>query len=280
MRILVLSDITWGYHTRRLLRETVLQSHPSLVLVAGDIVNNKIGDFETYWRHALDFFSYLSKNRIPACYVQGNWDRSPEYDKFVRRKIPRIQNASCRTVTASGLRILGVPHCATNDLQFARALSRALPDNVDIVLAHAEKIRRAWLFHLPAQAVITGHFSEQVAAVRGRLFVSTWAFPAHYVVLDWGQSEIVVHYHYDYASPPQQPRVAAFSNGLLAWRSRSFPNSGEYGHQLEDLLRARELLAEGRAQRTELDAHLRSLGIPSSHIQEYLAEALADGRAP
>ena len=271
VKILIVSDITWGPATLRALQEAVREVQPSAVMVAGDIVDNKSGDLDACWRGVLGFFRYLSKSRIAATYVRGNWDRSPGYETLSHAKLPFIQNCTSRVIELAGLRVLGIPHQFTNNLNSARALSSAFPENVDIVLAHAENIRRVWLLLLNARVVVTGHFDEQIAEVRGKLLISTWNFPRHFVVLDWRPRQLDIEYQYPSSHPRSSTRRATFSKRGLVWKNRPFANSEEYGRRLDALLNARERLLSGLEERKTLEQQLLALGVPERHIREYLA---------
>jgi predicted phosphodiesterase len=268
MKILLISDIAWGYGTLEALQKTVRAVHPSLVLVAGDIVDNKHGDFATYWREVLSFFHYLSSLGVEVAHVRGNWDRSPWYDRLSKLHLAHVHNCSYRIIQACGLRILGIPHQLTADLTAARALATVFAKPVHIVLAHSENIRRVWLFHLPTTVIATGHFDEQIAIVGGKLFISTWAYPDHFVTLNWTPRQIAVSYRY---TQPAMTRRATFSARGLSWKEHPFSNSRQYTRQLEALLEARGRLIDGSADRRQLEDELLREGVLKRHIREYLA---------
>jgi predicted phosphodiesterase len=271
VKILIVSDITWGPATLRALQEVVREVSPTVVMVAGDIVDNKSGDMEAFWHGVLAFFTYLSERGIAATYVRGNWDRSPWYDTLSQSQLPFIQNCTSRLVELAGLRILGVPHQFTNDLRSARALASVFPERVDIVLAHAENMRRVWLLRLNARVIVTGHFDEQIAQVRDKLFISTWNFPRHFVVLGWKARQLDIEYRYSTSAPRSSTRRATFSKKGLLWRDRPFADSREYGVRLDALLNARERLLSGLADKKALEQELLALGVLEGHVREYLA---------
>lgn len=145
MKILLLSDISWRRTDLGSLTRLVLDLDPSLLLLAGDLVDNdksEHGNAEA-WADLYAFADFLNSNKVRTFFIRGNWDREP-YDELVARtrRLPYLEDISARIVEFGGVRIFGVPHSLTGKLGASKRISERFPEPVDIVLAHAELARR------------------------------------------------------------------------------------------------------------------------------------------
>lgn len=293
MRILLLSDISWRRTGLGSLKRGILSLDPSLVLLAGDLVDNDHSDVggAEKWSGLYEFVDFLNENKTQTFFIRGNWDRAP-YDCLIGKayRLPYVEEISGRIVEFDRVRILGVPFSLTNHLPTAKRLRELFPDPVDIVLAHAEILRRIWLFELNTRFVVTGHFDSQLCQVRDKTFVSLSGFPSNYAIVDYGRDVQRVTC-FERCSPKRrgasgrtgsvqqdETRIssAQLVDGQLAWNTeplRSSTANGKYRHYctwVESLFLAKEQIDARARGREEAATELRSSCIPKKHIWEYI----------
>lgn len=292
MKILLLSDISWGRISLDYAKRKVLSIDPSLVVLAGDLVDNDKsvdGNMEA-WSSLYAFVNFLAENETQTFFIRGNWDRAP-YDELVAqtRQLARVEEISGKIREFNGIRLLGVPYSLTNHLGTAKRLGERFPAPVDIVVAHAELSRRIWLFGLSTKFVVTGHFDGQLCQIRDKVFVSLEGFPHGYAILDYEQSQQTVTYverGFACTSPDglaqegeaRVSRVTSVGERLI-WETaplKSSVASGKYRDYdvwVERLLEAREAVNEGKQEFSEAMQSLLQSGIPKKHVREYLGSA-------
>jgi predicted phosphodiesterase len=276
VRILVLSDINWSPRRRGTnlaeLIGLVEQEKPTLVMLAGDLVDNDKGGVRDkwlpYWQEVSKFLNFLESNKVRCYLVQGNWDKKPEYDKLVLQSYSYIEEISERVVEAHNVRTLGIPHAFTATLTSMKGIHNLCPAKVDIVLAHADgtRGRRIWLFELPAKLIITGHFDNKLCLVRDKVFLSFSNFPGQYAVIEYQSDEINVTYVYGYRKYEVQ-----MVNGTAAWKTDQPKDWLRYGLQMEALftLKEEESRLDPVAKQEAINSLLKQ-GVYKDHIRDYI----------
>jgi predicted phosphodiesterase len=287
MKIFALSDIRWNAIRLEQLIERIRGLRPDVVLLAGDLVNDKFGSrdgrtfgAEEYWDEVAGLLAFLSGSRIQTFFVRGNWDYSAKADRILRnatRRLRYVKDLSEQAANYRGVRFLGVSYAFANDLGKLKSLVRSSRQPVDIVLAHAEFKRRIWLFHLDAQLVITGHFDSQLSRVQNKVFISMDRFPAQYAVIDYGAARFTVRYVNQDAGIDVR-RKATFAGGRLHWRARPITSlrrdSELYAARVEQLLAAGSRLEHEPADRQDIVDSLLANGVPRKHVEDYLGISL------
>jgi len=283
MKIFAISDISWNLVYLQELTRQIDKIRPDLVLLAGDLVNDMFGmregkffSAEQYWDDVYKLFTFLNERKIQVFCVRGNWDNSKQFDKVLKRatkNLKYIEDISERVVTHKDLRILGLSHAFTNDLEEVRLLSKKFRKQVDIVLAHAEYKRRIWLFHLNTKLIITGHFDSQLCQIQDKVFVSFGSFPSQYAIIDYDSTELKIRYINKEISA-NVLRRAKFSDGELIWRAKPIRSlrlhSEKYANQVERLMEAKTKLESDNTKRKTMIDELVKYGVPKRHIEEYL----------
>lgn len=293
MRILLLSDISWRKTNLASIEKEILRIDPSLVLLAGDLVDNdkSIDGRTEAWSSLYEFVDFLNENKMQTFFIRGNWDRAP-YDSLVAKthRLPYVDEIAGRIAEFDGVNVLGIPYSFTNRLGTAKRLGELFPAPVDIVLAHAELARRIWLFELKTRFVVTGHFDSQLCQIRDKAFVSLGGFPSSYVIIDYEKTvQTVTYFERDFLEQRDVFGRAVFVqegetrasrarlvDGRLAWDTEapaSLSASGkhrEYAALVESLISAKEHLDAGVRRRDEVVAELQNRGVPKKHIREYI----------
>lgn len=271
MRILTISDILWRLTSLVELKNLIEKVKPSLVLLAGDLVNDQ-NNFDIYWKNVYKLLEFLNKCEIQTFFIRGNWDESPYYEgllKLVIKKLPFIKEISEKVEEFHGLKILGLSHSFTNNLKAIRDLSNKPQEPLDLVLAHSEYKRRIWLFHLNAKLIITGHFDKQLCQIRDKVFISLENFPSQYAVIDYQPTKYKISY-FDGDMHKTVIRKAEFSNGKLAWKDKPFRNRRQYANRIENLMAAKTQLMPRNTKSEEIINKLLKCGISKRHIEEYV----------
>lgn len=276
-QILAFSDINWSPHYRGINLEKLIglveRVNPTLVLMAGDLVDNDKGgvrdEWLPYWQEISRFLNFLESNKVRCYLVKGNWHEKSEYEQLVPRSYSYIEEISERLVEANNIRTLGISHGFTNKLTTMKAIHNLCPESVDIVLTHAEGRRRIWLFELPAKLNITGHFDQKFCVVRDKVFLSFSNFPGQFAVIDYQPEEIIVTYFYG-----RSRREARIANGISVWATDQPKDWSRYGLQIVALLalKERENALDPAAKREAIYSLLHQ-GVYKAHILEYIPGA-------
>lgn len=280
MRILALSDINWS-RTRNGadLQELVALVHhvqPELVLLAGDLVDNDKGRNHQkclpYWHDLGVFLKILSGEQIHCCFVRGNWDEIAEYEALATSESLYIHEISNKTVTINNLRLLGIPNAATTRKTVMRDLISTYADPVDIVLTHADGVRRMRLFELPTKLIITGHFDNKLSFAAGKALIAFENYPGQYAVIDHESDEILISYFYGRLDATGEPYQARLTNGKIEWPGKEPPKEWvQYGRNIDLLLAARKRFATLDALEKQKEIQmLLEQGIYKAHIHEYI----------
>ncbi len=140
MRTLILSDTPST--SFNFFREVFLEVKPSLILIAGDLVDDDKSDEGSLekWECLYELISLFDKSKVQAFFIKGNWDGHKYYDRLIEMTGDSlyVEEISGKFVEFRGTRILGVPYSFTHCLKNAKRISEYFPEPVDIVLAHAE----------------------------------------------------------------------------------------------------------------------------------------------
>lgn len=291
VKILVLSDISWRQTGLESLKKVVTYVSPSLVLLAGDLVDNdkSTNGNQNLWSSLYELVDFLDENRIRTFFIRGNWDRAP-YDRLLdaTRRLPHIEEISDRVAEFGGVRILGIPFSSTEYLRNCKRIGERFPEPVDIVLAHAELVRRIWLFELKTKFVITGHYDSQVAQIRDKVFVSLGGFPSDLAIVDYEETRQTVTYVerkfvqvMSSGNFVQEVEVrvsrAEFVASSLTWGTdpTESPSVGsrhrDYATWVERLLTAKEQVSVGTRKRGQVVQELWESGIPRNTFRSTLA---------
>lgn len=303
MLILCLSDIHWEMQEKRIvktgveedltvgvrdlnilkrLKTKIEEVSPSLVLFAGDVINDG-GNREEHVTEFLELLDYLETIEIPSFTIPGNHDASSNYEAVADhiRKLDFAKEIAESVVEFNGLTILGLPYSYTHHLRRVRKISEEFPDKYDIVLAHAESSRRVWLFELDADYIITGHFGSQLCRIQNQVFASLQSYPGTHIVLNPETGELsyvrpatsntgtderyevrVTDDELEWLSGDPEPDTP-YSRGL---------NDSVFAERIEALISAkREIESVSAAQERETVEELLEIGIPKTHIREYIA---------
>jgi predicted phosphodiesterase len=280
MRILALSDLNWsptksGTDLQELLA-LVHHVQPELVLLAGDLVDNDKGHNHQrclpYWRDLGIFLQTLARERIHCCFVRGNWDEVAEYESLAMPESEYIHEISYKTATIGRLRLLGIPNAATTRKVMMRDLIASQTEAVDIVLTHADGVRRMRLFELPTKIIITGHFDNKLSYAMGKALIAFENYPGQFAAIDYVPDEILVSYYYGRLGATSEPYEARLTNGRIEWtRKEPIKEWMAYGRMVELLFAAKERFAtlDAFAKRREIQILLEH-GVYKAHIREYI----------
>lgn len=298
MRILALSDISWQHTSLGAVQDRIGRSAPALVLIAGDLVNDRTA---SGWRSAAQLIDWLEAQRIQTFFIQGNWDEQPEYEALVQttRTMAHVAEISGQIAHALGagedgkddLRVLGLSFSYTTRLTHMRRLSELWPEPVDIVLTHAPLGRRIWLFQLNTELIVTGHYDSQLAPVGNQLLLSFDTYPENYALLDRTSSGYEITYYQDNTGSTGHGRVIAgrkvsrarWTGDELVWETSPVPSiTGakglDYPRAVSELIEARQQLAAAPDRRPEIVPRLLARGLSRTQIQEYLGPISHAGR--
>jgi hypothetical protein len=209
------------------------------------------------------------------CYiVRGNWDEKPVYDDLMKRPYQYIQEISNTIVDFQGIKIWGIPHNRTTK----KSDMPAQPEPVDIILTHADGTRRMMLFEYQTRLIITGHYDEKVAVIRGRTFVSFSQFPNQYAVIDYSPDTIHIRYLYNerfrILSDPIFYELNVIE-GRATWETEDAQKRFvPFTAQMEGLLNLKEQEASlsPEAKQAAID-QLLAVGVPKAQIVEHIPRA-------
>lgn len=251
MKILLVSDICWEtyldirtgqptcWHSSgkniisenisspKFIEEKILKINPSLILFAGDIIS----DGSCHLNHTDDLLKLLksiNKNKIYSFLIQGNHDDDIEYKNLLidSESLQYIKDISGKLEDFNGIKILGIPFSFTHNLKKSRNIENIFPENVDIVLAHSEYVRRIWLLGLKSKFIITGHFDDQLCQIFGKVFIASGGFPLNYVTIDYEiDKQIITYFKIPLVLHSHDQMVqecgykAILTNGNLLWKA-------------------------------------------------------------
>lgn len=279
MKFFCVSDIYWEHPTIDIverLRGQIDDIDPDAVLFAGDV----IGDGRNEKKHPEEFMevlSYLESQGVSSFIVQGNNDEVPAYSKL-KKEISVLSHAteiSKKVVYFEGTKILGVPFSYTNKLGDVRQIGDQFPESYDIVLAHAQKSRRIWLFELDTDLIITGHFSEELCQVKDKVFLSMDSYPEDSAVI----KEDEISYNrfnpglgVDTTTVSIEEETKQIQNRKRVKESPGFQSltNSSYSEQAELLLLAKEEIEQHGKNEEEVVRRLLARDIPKTHIKEYI----------
>lgn len=288
MSVLCISDISWeepDRDTLKTIKNEIENVSPSLVLFGGDVINDGFNSTE-HVDEFVDLLNHLEKSGITSATIEGNHDEYSNYGEVVAyiETLDYANEISGEVLEFDGLTILGLSYSHTHSLRTARDLSNEFPEQYDIVLAHAERSRRIWLFELDAQYIITGHFANRLCQIRDQVFVSMGTYPRDSVLLEPAIGEVVYRRRPDspLANQERYDSKAWLENGEMVWEFdehdpdihlRRMSDDSDRPDQIERLLSAKERIAEiedTTEERVIVDDLLEA-GIPKTHIREYIA---------
>lgn len=291
IKILALSDIFWREaRIYRRLIALVAITKPNLVLLAGDLVNDRpVSDFLhenkpylSLWKEVSKFLDFLESSKIQCYIVRGNWDQGKEYDDLMQRKYTYIQEISNKIVEFRGIKIWGIPHNVTTKKSTMPKITNPQTEQVDIILTHADGPRRMLLFEYPTKLIITGHSDQKFCLVRDKVFFSFSSFPDQYAVIDYSPSFITGKYFYKLLFRRESKLYskmveykARFIKGMPYWateEAREF--SFQYTLQMEGLLSLKEQAGLlNTDEKREAINQLLSIGVSKAQIEEHILGA-------
>lgn len=286
MEALVISDIQWELpdeNALEILKTKIDTTAPSLVLFAGDVINDGMNT-EEHKTEFTDLLEYLEELEIASCTIPGNHDEYSNYEAVEDRinDLAYAQEISGEVAEFNGLSVLGIPYSYTHRLGEARQLGDEFSGQYDLVMAHAESRRRIWLFNLDARFIITGHFAEWLFQARDRVFVSMGASPRNTVQVNPESDEVLYRRRPDSYRATQDRYEAEVElvDGELRWlRDEHEPDVvglgqlqvSEYPERLERLMSAKEEVEDASEdEEREIIKELLEVGIPKTHIREYI----------
>lgn len=285
MRILALSDIVWSARQAGAdLQELIAlidYVDPELVLLAGDLVDNdkRVNHARClpYWRDLGVLLDVLESRQLPCCFVQGNWDEEPEYEALAAHDYIYVHEVSDRVVNVSGLRIFGIPHAVTAKRRTMREITTRPMDPIDIVLTHADGVRRMRLFELPTRLIITGHYDQKVSLVRDKLLIAFENYPGEYAVIEVQPAEIGITYLYGRLGHEIARYDARLKGDHLEWLNGQPPEAwGRYAQHMEALVALKDQLPQLELpKKREAIRSLLEQGVYKAHILEYIPGAAA-----
>lgn len=286
MSILCISDIQWEIpdtDTLETLKTEISGEDPSLVLFAGDVINDGMNS-EEHTSEFIELLEYLEELEIPSFTIEGNHDEYSNYEAVVERteELEYAREISGEVAEFDGLQVLGIPYSYTHYLREARQLGDEFSGSYDIVLAHAETSRRIWLLNIDTRFIVTGHVSEQLCEIQDLVFVSMGSFPSDRVVFSSGLNEILYRRHSDsfFASQDVYEAEVRVEDGELAWVRdeneedrvglRKLSDS-DYPERFEKLISAKKRVQEvDEEEERKIIESLLDSGIPKTHIREYI----------
>ena len=111
---------------------------------------------------------------IHGLYIQGDHDeqRYIDYLEAATADFSYIHHISGKAINIHGLTILGLSYFHTNIKPDLKSLLDSTKGKFDILLCHTELKRRAWLFELNCQYIVTGHFDHKATFINEKTFLS------------------------------------------------------------------------------------------------------------
>lgn len=287
MSILCISDIQWEIPDKNILetlKNEIAEEDPSLVLFAGDVINDGMNS-EEHTAEFIELLEHLEGLEITSFTIEGNHDEYSNYEAVVEKTedLEYAREISGEVAEFEGLQVLGIPYSYTHRLRKARQISDEFPGSYDIVLAHAETSRRIWLLNLDAKLIVTGHVSEQLCKIQDHVFVSMSTYPSDRVVIDSGSEEVLYRRHIDSFFASQdwyEAQVKVEDDGELVWlRDECEPekvtmrklSESDYPENFEMLISAKKKVEQvDEQEERRIIESLLDDGIPKTHIREYI----------
>jgi len=295
MRILLISDIHWENRTINIngkiieqenklenLKNKISKIKPSLVLFAGDTVCDgscrdiHVGEF-------LDLLEFLNKEKVQSFFIKGNHDDVPAYKSLLKdiESLPYVKEISNKIVEFNKIKILGIPFSFTHKLNNLRKINETFPEQVDIILAHSEYVRRIWLFDLKSKFIITGHFDEQLCQILDKVLIALGGFPYSYAIIDYETNEQTITYFRErptYLFPSifklgneAHVSIAKLINGILVWETDESLKDSGYISKAENLILAKKKTANADINKQiEIIEDLLRIGVLKRQIEEYI----------
>ncbi len=281
-RVLCLSDLAWGTRERgssgtgRIDVASFLRLadaiDPDVVVFAGDSAYDRCS------RSAPDetdrfvaLLGGLAAAGRDCVVVEGNNDDSHGTYARVRDAAAAsayLHEISSKAETVRGIRFLGVPTGTE------RRMAGSVREAVDIVVAHAPTANRTWLFDLPAECIVTGHYGMLAGVVAGKAYVALDCSPSSYAIIDWEQGWRRIEYaagacRIEMNREEGGSRASGTGCDIAGFRRLTRgEDSLSYREEIEALRRAkREAAIFGRR---EVFERLLAMGIAKTHIERYL----------
>ncbi|WP_313694264.1 metallophosphoesterase [Halorarum halobium] len=286
MSILCISDILWETQDKDILetlKSEISGKDPSLVLFAGDVINDGMNSDE-HTAEFLELLEYLEELEITSFTIEGNHDEYSDYDAVVERTedLEYAREISGEVAEFNGLQILGIPFSDTHRLGKARQISEEFPGSYDIVLAHAETSRRIWLLELDAGIIVTGHVAAELCRIHDHVFVSMGSYPGQRAVISTGLDELLYQRRADsfFASQDEYEAEVKIEDGELTWIRdeeesdrvglRGLKDSN-YPDRFERLISAKKRVQDvNEDEERRIIEDLLDSGVPKTHIREYI----------
>jgi len=286
MSILCVSDIQWeipDIDILEMLKTGISDEDPSLVLFAGDVINDGMNS-EEHTTEFIKLLEYLEELEIASFTIEGNHDEYSNYEAVVKRteELEYAREISGEVAEFDSLRVLGIPYSYTYYLRKARQLGDEFSGSYDIVLAHAQTSRRIWLLDLDTRFIVTGHFSEQLCEIQDYVFVSMGSFPSDRVVFRSDLNEILYRRHSDsfFASQDMYEAEARVEDAELVWVRDEHEedrvslrrlSDSNYPERFEKLISAKKRVQEvDEGEERKIIESLLESGTPKTHIREYI----------
>lgn len=299
MRILLISDIHWENPTINIngkiieqenilenLKNKVSNIKPSLVLFAGDTICDGSCSY-THVGKFLDLLKFLNKEKIYAFFIKGNHDYERDngvgYERLLKKikNLPYVKEISNKIVEFNKIKILGIPFSFTHKLNNLRKINETFPEQVDIILAHSEYVRRIWLFDLKSKFIITGHFDEQLCQILDKVLIALGGFPYSYAIIDYETNEQTITYFRErptYLFPSifklgneAHVSIAKLINGILVWETDESLKDSGYISKAENLILAKKKTANADINKQiEIIEDLLRIGVLKRQIEEYI----------
>lgn len=302
MRILSISDIHWESSTKEtngkiveqenkleFLKNKISKIKPSLVLMAGDV----IGDGSCHDIHVgefLDLLEFLNKEKVHSFFIKGNHDDVPAYESLLRdiEGLTYVKEISNKMVEFNKIKILGIPFSFTHKLNNLRKINETFPEQVDIILAHSEYVRRIWLFDLKSKFIITGHFDEQLCQILDKVLIALGNFPYSYAIIDYETNEqTVTYFRISGLKNKEYISQVKLINGKLVWIIDDYQRSisigsiilsirpslkdSKYVSKAENLIKAKNKIVEADINKQkEIIEDLLRIGVLKRQIEEYI----------
>jgi hypothetical protein len=282
--VLCISDILWEIDQYDMVERliTEIETHsPSLVLFGGDVINDG-GNADEHVEEFLTVLEYLDEIETVSYTISGNHDEYSDYPAVVKRidELSYAEEISGRSVTYDRIRIAGVPYSYTNRLGNVRTIAEDFPGEYDIVLAHAARARRVWLFDLDTRFIVTGHFAEELCQIQDTAFVSMGSYPANVVSIKPSTGEIIYTQRRSFDGADEYDAKAIFDGGKLAWEYQETNPDRYYPRDLQDssyadlasrLIHAKNTIKNGdRVDERAIVEELLEADVPKTHIREYI----------
>jgi predicted phosphohydrolase len=286
MSIVCISDIQWEIPDEDILetlKSEIQDIDPSLVLFAGDVINDGMNS-EEHTTEFIELLESLEDLEITSFTIEGNHDEYSNYEAVVERTrdLEYASEISEEVAEFDGLEILGIPYSDTHRLGNARKIADEFSESYDVVLAHAETSRRIWLLELDAKLIVTGHVSEQLCEIQDHIFVSMASYPSDRVVINSELNELLYRRHSDsfFASQDEYEAEVRVEDGELVWLRDEYEedkvnlrklSESDYPENFEKLISAKNRVRKvGEEEEREIIESLLDSGIPKTHIREYI----------